>query len=84
MMKLIIVDRSKYSTFQRLSDKFADDGNVMVIWDRRTKQLRQPQVPHSPERRSRERRRQLKSWNEKDYVVVNAIEPRKTELRKPK
>jgi hypothetical protein len=84
MMKLIIVDRSKYPTFQRLSDKFADDGNVMVIWDRRTKHIRQPQVPRAPERRSRERRRLVKPWNGKDYVVVNAIEPWKAELRKPK
>ena len=84
MMKLIIVDRSKFPTFQRLSDKFADDGNVMVIWDRRTKHTRQPQVPHAPERRSHERRRLVKSWDGKDYVVVNAFEPRRTDLRKSK
>jgi hypothetical protein len=70
-MKLIIVDRSKYLTYQRLLDKFSDDLHVSVIWDRRRKQIRQRPVPHTPERRSGDRRRLAKPWNGKDYVVIN-------------
>ena len=39
-MKLIIVDRTKPEVFKRLKEKFADDLNVEVIWDRRTRQRR--------------------------------------------
>lgn len=73
LMKLIIVDRSKYQTFQRLSDKFSDELDVRVIWDRRRKQMRQPPVPHTPERRSGERRRLVKPWNGKDYVIIHVV-----------
>jgi hypothetical protein len=72
-MKLIIVERSQFLTYQRLLDKFSDDLSVRVIWDRRRKQIRQRPVPHAPERRSRERRRLVKPWNGKDYVVINVV-----------
>jgi hypothetical protein len=72
-MKLIIVEGSRFPTYQRLLDKFSDDLNVRVIWDRRKKQIRQRPVAHAPERRSRERRRLVKPWNGKDYVVINPV-----------
>ncbi|HEV3215204.1 MAG TPA: hypothetical protein VGZ27_05750 [Vicinamibacterales bacterium] len=78
-MKLIIVDRSKFATYQRLLDKFSDDLNVRVIWDRRKNQIRQRAVPHTPERRSGDRRRLAKPWNGKDYIVINAVVERRRE-----
>jgi hypothetical protein len=69
-MKLIIVDRSKPDAYRRLKEKFADDLNVEVIWDRRTKQRRRAANSQGPERRSRERRQFVKPFNGKDYVVI--------------
>ena len=80
-MKLIIVDRSKFLTYQRLVEKFSDDLNVRVIWDRRKKQIRRRPVPHVPERRARDRRRLNKPWNGKDYIVINVVEDRSTDER---
>jgi hypothetical protein len=70
-MKLIIVDRSKPDTFKRLKEKFADDLNVEVIWDRRTSQRRRMANMRGPERRSRERRQLVKPYNGKDYIVIH-------------
>ncbi|RPI57243.1 MAG: hypothetical protein EHM55_02500 [Acidobacteria bacterium] len=70
-MKLIIVDRSKPDTFKRLKEKFADDLNVEVIWDRRTSQRRRTANMRGPERRSRERRQLVKPYNGKDYIVIH-------------
>lgn len=70
-MKLIIVDRSKPETYRRLKEKFTDDLNVEVIWDRRTKQRRRMADTRGPERRSRERRQLVKTYNGKDYIVIH-------------
>ena len=72
-MKLIIVERSQFHTYQRLLEKFSDDLNVRVIWDRRKRQIRQHRTSHLPERRSAERRRLVKTWNGKGYVVINVV-----------
>ena len=70
-MKLIIVDRSKPDTYRRLKEKFADDLNVEVIWDRRTKQRRRYTSIGGPERRSRDRRQLVKAFDGKDYIVIH-------------
>jgi hypothetical protein len=70
-MKLIIVDRSKPETYRRLKEKFADDLNVEVIWDRRTKQRRRNTAIGGPERRSRERRQLIKGFEGKDFIVIH-------------
>jgi hypothetical protein len=72
-MKLIIVKRSKFVTFRWLSDKFSDDLNVRVMWDRRAKQRRQRGTASTAERRAAERRRLVKAWNGKDYVVIHVV-----------
>ena len=72
-MKLIIVDRSKPETFRRLKEKFADDLNVEVIWDRRTRQRRRFTTMGGPERRSRERRQLVKPYNGRDYIVIHVV-----------
>jgi hypothetical protein len=72
-MKLIIVENSKWQTYQKLVDKFDDDLNVRVLLDRRRKQIRRSAAPRSPERRAAERRRLTKAWGGKDYVVINVV-----------
>jgi hypothetical protein len=73
-MKFIIVKRGKTATLQRLIDKFADDLNVRVIWDRRTRERRQRGASLSAERRRRERRRLVKSFEGRDYIVIHVVE----------
>jgi hypothetical protein len=73
-MSLIIVERSKNLTYRRLADKFADDLNVKVILDRRANERRQAEREADQERRFRsDRRRLVKRWNGRDYVVVNLV-----------
>ena len=69
-MKLIIVERTKLATFKRLTDLFIDDINVEVVLERRQRQRRQHRDARGPERRSADRRRLLKPWNGKDYIVI--------------
>jgi hypothetical protein len=71
-MKLIVVDRSKLQTFQRLTCQFAGVKDVKVVLDRRVKQIRKRKVPGKfPEQRVAERRRLVKSWQGRDYIVVH-------------
>lgn len=71
-MKLIVVDRTKLQTFQRLLGQFADEFNVKVLLDRRRKQIRKTQEPHAPDRRRAERRRLVKEpLQGRDYIVVH-------------
>jgi len=72
-MKLIVVNREHMETFRRLSDKFADDMNVRVVWDRRRKQIRTRRESFLPERRSGDRRKLKKDWNGRDYVVIHVV-----------
>ena len=71
-MKLIVVDRGKLQTFQRLSCQFAGARDVKVVLDRRVNQIRKRKVEgHYPERRMGDRRRLIKSWQGRDYIVVH-------------
>ncbi len=69
-MKLIIVDRAKPATYARLKNLFADDLNVEVVWDRRSRERRRGSPARGPERRSQNRRKFDKPWKGKDYVVI--------------
>lgn len=69
-MRLIIVDRSKPETYERLKRTFADDINVQVIWERRTRDRRRTTDTRGPERRARERRQLDKGFNGRDYIVI--------------
>ena len=69
-MKLIIVDRSKPETYDRLRKQFEDDLDVEVVKDRRVKQRRSVGNSWGPERRSRERRRLSKPFGGRDYIVI--------------
>ena len=79
-MKLIVVNRAKAETFQRLSQKFADDINVRVVWDRRQKQNRQRRDDRYPERRRGDRRRLKKDFEGRDYLVIHVVEDRSRSL----
>jgi 5'-3' exonuclease len=79
-MKLIVVNRSKADTFQRLSEKFADDINVRVVWDRRQKQSRQRRDTRQPDRRRGDRRRLKKDFDGRDYLVIHVVEDRSRTL----
>jgi hypothetical protein len=71
-MKLIVVDRAKLQTFQRLTYQFAGARDVKVVLDRRVKQIRKQKIAgHYPERRTSDRRKLLKSWKGRDYIVVH-------------
>jgi hypothetical protein len=70
-MKLIIVDRSKPETYNRLKQQFADDLNVEVVWDRRTGERRRRESRPGPERRSRDRRKFSKAFNGRDYIIIH-------------
>jgi hypothetical protein len=76
-MKLIVVNQSKMETFRRLTEKFVDDLNVRVVWDRRKQQARTRQESHFPERRHTDRRRLKKDWGSRDYFVIHVVEEKK-------
>ena len=73
-MQLVIVRRGQFSTFKMLSDQFADDPEVRVIWDRRQGTDRRHQARPTPAERRREERRRPPntSWTLLGYMVVNA------------
>ena len=77
-MKLIVVDRSKLTTFQRLIAQFADALNVKVVLDRRLRQIRKRQEEREPEqeRRRAERRRLNKPLQGRDYIVIHVADGR--------
>jgi len=75
-MKLIIVNRSKPEVFSKLMDKFVDDPNVHVVWDRRKRPNRVRKESVAQDRRKADRRRLRKDWQGRDYVVIHVVEDR--------
>jgi transcriptional regulator of aromatic amino acid metabolism len=71
-MQLVIVRRSQFAAFGLLSQAFADEANVCLIWDRRVQDRRgQNAAPGIGERRSRSRRRDpSSSWGDRHYMVI--------------
>ncbi len=78
-MKLIVVNRAKPLTYQRLANQFAGVHNVKVVLDRRVSQTRKPQQEYFPERRRSDRRRLVKTWLGRDYIVVHLADKANTE-----
>ena len=74
-MKLVIVDRSKTATYERMRHLFASDPDVCVIWDRRTpeERRRHTALPLS-ERRTQDRRQLVKEFGTRGFIVVEADE----------
>jgi hypothetical protein len=79
-VKLIVVRRTAVETYERLSRAFADDPNVKVVWERRTRERRKKSNSRAAERRSRDRRQFTKPWNKQGYFVIQTAEeePRPT------
>ena len=75
-MKLVIVDRSKAATYERMRHLFASDPEVSVIWDRRTPDDRRRQTAARPisERRFQDRRLLPKDFGVRGFIVVDADE----------
>jgi DNA-binding NtrC family response regulator len=71
-MQLVIVRRSRLVAFGLLSQAFADEADVRLIWDRRGQDRRR----HAALARDGERRRQERrgdrsaSWGDRDYMVI--------------
>jgi len=72
-MKLVIVDRSKVATYERMRQLLAGDPNVAVIWDRRTpEERRRHAAQHAQDRRARERRQKVTEFGGRGFIVVDA------------
>lgn len=69
-MKLIIVDRAKPDVYARLRKQFEDELGVQVLFERRTRERRRNLKNAGPERRSGDRRRLSKSFSSKGYIVI--------------
>lgn len=72
-MKLVIVDRSRSMTYERMRYLFAQDPNVSVIWDRRNpEERRQRSEQRAPDRRVDERRQKITEFGGRGFIVVEA------------
>ena len=69
-MKLIIVNRAKPAVYLKLRQQFADDLGVEVVFERRTRERRRNPYNQGPERRTGDRRKFAKPFNDKDYIVI--------------
>src|ERR1700722_10873450 len=71
-MQLVIVRPNQFAAFDRLSQVFAEDADVSLIWDRRARdRRRQPDSRGGQERRGRDRRIDPSaSWGDLDYVMT--------------
>jgi DNA-binding NtrC family response regulator len=71
-MQLVIVRRNQFAAFGLLSQAFADEADVRLIWDRRAQDRRRQTVSQVGERRGRDRRRDgSASWGDRDYIVIS-------------
>jgi len=75
--QLVIIRRNQFATFALLAQAFADEPNVRLVWDRRTRERRKPPAtPEGDERRSGDRRRDpWLSWGTNDYLLLTLTEP---------
>jgi diguanylate cyclase (GGDEF)-like protein/PAS domain S-box-containing protein len=72
-MPLVIVRRSQLAVFGKLSQAFAGEADVRLIWDRRVQDRRRQTPPRAvAERRQEHRRDPSASWDDREYVVISA------------
>jgi hypothetical protein len=69
-MKLIIVERSRTTTYQRLLEKFDGERNVKVILERRLSRA-------GGRKNDDERRRLKKAFDGRDYLVIHVVDEKK-------
>ena len=65
-MRLLIVDRNRPHVYARLLERFAQEPNVRVMFDRRSTDA----APRSDERRMDEPDSRANLWVEGGYIVV--------------
>jgi hypothetical protein len=72
VLRLVIVRRGYFATFELLTRTFADNPSVQVMWDRRVRERRQePRLPPDGERRQRDRRSlPATQWGPMNYTSV--------------
>jgi len=71
MQRLVIVRRNEFATFARLSQTFANEPNVRLVWDRRLRDRRQSTAPTPVDRRRRDRRASpTTTWGPDDYLLL--------------
>jgi hypothetical protein len=71
-LRLVIVRRGHFATYELLTRTFADDPSVQIIWDRRMSERRQavggPGI--SDRRRSDRRRTPPTQWGQLNYMIA--------------
>jgi hypothetical protein len=71
-LRLVIVRRGHFATFELLTRTFADDPSVQIIWDRRIGERRQAVggLGVSDRRRSDRRRMPPSQWGQLNYMIA--------------
>jgi transcriptional regulator of acetoin/glycerol metabolism len=74
--QLVIVRRNQFSTFAMLAQAFANEPNVRLVWDRRTRDRRRSaDAPAGSDRRSGDRRGdQATTWGTNEYLLLTLNE----------
>ena len=75
-LRLVIVRRGHFATFELLSRTFSDDPSVQIVWDRRRGERRQSaaRAGDGERRRSSDRRRvPPMQWGQLNYLA--ALDP---------
>jgi hypothetical protein len=72
-LRLVIVRRGHFATFELLTRAFVDDPSVQITWDRRIGERRQAEGrQESSERRRRDRRRMPPAqWSQMNYMIAS-------------
>jgi hypothetical protein len=74
-MAVVIVRRGEFSTFALLSQAFADDAAVRLVWDRRVDNRLQTVACGGADTRQPDRRRPPPtSWEYQHFMLVNTPE----------
>src|SRR6476646_4792182 len=76
--QLVIVRRNQFATFAMLAQAFANEPNIRLVWDRRTRERRRSEgAPAGGDRRSADRRGdQSATWGANEYMLLTLNESR--------
>ena len=80
--QLVIVRRNQFATFAMLAQAFANEPNVRLVWDRRTRDRRRSEgAPAAGDRRSADRRGdQSVTWGANEYLLLTLNESKPAAL----
>jgi len=77
LMKLVIVDRSRAGTYDRMCHLFGNDPNVAVVLDRRSPDDRRQQAERraqpraAQDRRLEERRQKVTEFGPRGFIIID-------------